>query len=101
MNVRNIGSQTRTSAILLTASLTVCAAAVAGCASGVSTSEQKAAPARHAHVAQVPAELRGSTPDRIDRALATMAAEQKALAKRFAGVPADRIDEQLAREAED
>ena len=101
MNVQNIGSRTRTTAVVLATSLAVCAVAVTGCASGVSTSEQKAAPVRDAHVAQVPAELRGSTPDRIDRALAAIAAEQKAQAERFAGVPADRIEEQLAREARD
>jgi hypothetical protein len=87
--------------VLLAASLAACTVALTGCATGVSKSEQQAAPVHHAHVAQVPAELRGSTPDRIDRALAALAAEQKALAERFAGVPADRIEEQLATEARD
>jgi hypothetical protein len=101
MNAQNIGSRTRTTAVLLAASLAVCAAGVTGCASGVAESEPQAPAVRHVRVAPVPAELRGSTPDRIDRALAARAAEQRALAERFAGVPADRIEEQLAREAKD
>ena len=101
MNVQSFGSRTRTTAVLLAASVAVSAVAVTGCASGVLKAEQGRASVRHAQVAQVPAELRGSTPDRIDRALAAMAAEQKARAERFAGVPADRIEEQLAREAKD
>ena len=102
MNI-HIGSRTRTTVAVWTASLAVGALlTLSGCASGavptVHPAEADKASVHYSRVAPVPEELRGSTPDQIDRALAQLAAEQKALRVRFAGVPADRIEEQLAKE---
>ena len=104
MNIQSTGSRTRTTAAVWTASLAVGALlTLSGCASGAvptaHPAEADKASVHYSRLAPVPPEMRGSTPDQIDRALAQLAAEHRALAVRFAGVPADRVEEQLAREA--
>lgn len=93
-------SSHRTAAVVLAVMLVAGAGGLTGCRSGAQGAAPDVQVVRiHYERSLTPAESFGGLPaDRIEQAIARDAARAAALSERFAGVPADRVQDQLDRE---